>query len=161
MLLIVTLAGMMTEARTDDGLVIVVDARNAAFPVEIDPLISTAEDTFAGDRTGAHFGSDLASGDLNHDGLVDLVVGARNCSHGQIGEGGVFVYYGTAAGFSTAASWTWEPDEKRATLGRSLSIGDFNGDGVDDLAVGAPRWTDGEKAEGRVLVFWGSDDGLA
>ncbi|XP_012252544.2 integrin alpha-PS5-like [Athalia rosae] len=42
-------------------------------------------------------------------------------------------------------------------FGASLTSGDFNGDGYDDLAVGAPHW--GEVDYGRVYTFYSHDDG--
>ena len=37
--------------------------------------------------------------------------------------------------------------------------GDLNGDGVDDVVVGAPHYTDGENNEGAIFVYYGSDGG--
>ena len=70
------------------------------------------------------------------------------------------------AAVATAATppapvWTWEPDLAGAGVGSSVSsAGDVNGDGFDDLLVGAREYTDVEAKEGRALVFHGAAEGL-
>jgi hypothetical protein len=99
------------------------------------------------------FGTSVASaGDFNGDGYGDFIVGARYA--GGI-PGKAFIYFGgpsldatpdlTLIGES-AASGTW--------FGSSVaSAGDLNGDGFDDVIVGAPNY--GPSQTGRVYVFFG------
>ena len=50
-----------------------------------------------GSQANALFGKSVAgAGDVNHDSIDDFIVGAPGYSHGQAGEGGAFVYFGTA-----------------------------------------------------------------
>jgi len=58
--------------------------------------------------------------------------------------------------------WTYEPDSANARLGTAVATaGDVNGDGYSDLLVGAPFFTNGQAAEGRVFLFHGSPVGLS
>jgi hypothetical protein len=58
--------------------------------------------------------------------------------------------------------WIYEPDAANARLGSAVATaGDVNGDGYSDLLVGAPFFTNGEAAEGRVFLFYGSPSGPA
>jgi hypothetical protein len=95
------------------------------------------------------FGRALATLDLNADGLADLAVSAL----GPTGNPGmVFIYFGgagTHAKPDLVLRGTLEADEFGAAL---ADAGDLNGDGVHDLAVGAPG-ANGER--GRVQIYLG------
>jgi len=98
-----------------------------------------------------------AAGDVNGDGYSDIIVGAYFYANGQPGEGRAFLYLGSASGPSTSGGWSAEPNQAFARLGYSVgSAGDVNGDGYDDLIVGAPLYDNGELDEGRAIVYYGS-----
>jgi hypothetical protein len=119
--------------------------------------------TAASDQVGSGFGVSVAtSGDVNGDGYDDVIVAAYSYSNGQDNEGRVFVYHGSAAGLSTTPDWTTESNQADAYFGGSVSsAGDVNGDGYDDLIVGACCYDDGQVDEGGAFVYHGSAVGLS
>ncbi|MCO4769313.1 MAG: VCBS repeat-containing protein [Deltaproteobacteria bacterium] len=94
-------------------------------------------------------GSALEAGDVNGDGLCDLVVGAFEFEPPgeNINDGAVYVFLGTDAGGSSAALYSepvaaWaalEADSTDSYFGRELDVGDVDADGIDDILVGQYR----------------------
>jgi hypothetical protein len=105
----------------------------------------------------------LAVGDFNADGFDDIASGAAGDTH--IVGGSVQIFYGGPSGISLATDFILtEPNTPVAgdLFGWSLAAGDFNCDGIDDLAVGAiGREVGGVTDAGRVSIFRGSSTGLA
>ena len=95
----------------------------------------------------------LGSGDFNGDGYDDIVIGTGEPVNYQSHNVGAFVFLGSNEGITgNQPSWTasTSPDIYLHGMGWSVSgSGDFNGDGYDDVIVGAP---DGDA----VLVYYGS-----
>jgi hypothetical protein len=112
--------------------------------------------------TSGFFGAAVASaGDVNGDGYGDFMVGAPNASNGQSFEGRLYLFLGSPTGPSSTPHRTLESNVVGASFGHSLAAaGDIDGDGYDDILVGAPRYTNGETAEGRAYLFRGSAAGL-
>jgi len=112
------------------------------------------------------FGTALAAGDFNGDGLDDLAVGAPGEAPGAdpSGAGFVFVFRGTRGGLVAAQGLDQAglgTNEQNDLFGRALAAGDFNGDGRDDLAVGAPGEAPGaDPRSGVVFVFRGTAGNL-
>jgi len=103
-----------------------------------------------------------AAGDVNGDGYDDVIVGAHQYDDGEVDEGRVFVYYGSAAGLGSAPDWMAESDQAYSNYGLAAgAAGDLNGDGYDDVIVGAFTYDGGETDEGRAYVYYGSASGLS
>lgn len=91
------------------------------------------------------FGTALISGDLNGDGIDDLVVGASQADEGGTDSGSVYVFFGPlpASGLINAAEadlvFTGDGTVEGDRFGSAVSLGDLNDDVQDDLLVGAPR----------------------
>jgi len=115
------------------------------------------------DQAGAWFGGSVATaGDVNGDGYADVIVGADSYDNGQTDEGRAYMYYGSAGGLYTAASWIVEGNQDGAHLGYpARTAGDINGDGYGDVVVGAYGYDNGESNEGRAYVYHGSAYGLS
>ncbi|MCB8987505.1 MAG: FG-GAP repeat protein [Ardenticatenaceae bacterium] len=109
-------------------------------------------------QEGALYGTAVATGDVNGDGLTDLMVGAPQYTHDQQLEGRVFLYLGTPDTLNSLASWTGDGDKAETNFGRSAGpAGDTNGDGFGDLAVGAPQFRTNRDLVGRAYVFFGAE----
>jgi len=117
----------------------------------------------AGDSFG--FGFALATGDFDGNGLDDLAVGTPEETWGGHYEAGaVDIFYGSASVWlrTDNAQHLRSPNQVGTDeFGAALAVGDFNSDGYDDLAVGAPwRPVSDHANSGVVEVFSGSTSGL-
>ena len=106
------------------------------------------------------FGDALVVADLNGDGQMDLAVGAKEYEPSSVSNlGAVFVFFGplTDAAISAAnAPLTIMGPGRSESAGSSLAAGDLNGDGILDLAIGAPKSPNGDlTATGAVHILYG------
>ncbi|HRB45980.1 MAG TPA: FG-GAP-like repeat-containing protein [Nitrosomonas sp.] len=97
---------------------------------------------------GANNSSVSSAGDMNGDGFDDVIIGNSNASPNGSGSGSSYVVFGKSSGFSPVLNLTELDSESGFRLdgvgpddhsGESVSnIGDMNGDGFDDVIIGAP-----------------------
>lgn len=127
-------------------------------------IAGTAAWTVSGDgQPGAQLGTSVAAGDVNGDGASDLIVGAPGYDGSAADTGRAYVYLGSRFRRALEPAWTFTGTSTAEELGASVSAaGDVDGDGRDDVLVGAPR-TPSESATGpgRVLLFLGRKRGLS
>ncbi len=123
---------------------------------------------FAFDTGGQVVTSIGAGGDVNGDGIDDLVIGVPF----NAGSGSAFVLFGSdgagPAGVLQASAITTGDGTRGYELrglqsgdgvGQDVAIiGDINDDGIDDLVVGAPGANISFTAQGRVFVLYGNDN---
>ncbi|MCP4382235.1 MAG: hypothetical protein GY798_12625, partial [Hyphomicrobiales bacterium] len=117
-----------------------------------------------------------SAGDVNGDGFDDLIVGADRGDDGGNGAGEAYVVFGSGSGFgsdvvgrqvidlsslSAAEGFIIQGDAAGDRVGRSVSsAGDVNGDGFDDLVLGAHYGDDGGTEAGEAYVVFGSGSGF-
>jgi hypothetical protein len=146
------------HADESDGVFRVVESATA--PAAAHRLAMAPTGAAAGDA----FGGALASaGDVNGDGYDDVIVGAWANDAGGANAGRAYVHYGGPVA-DGVADLTLTAEAAGDAFGASVSgAGDVNGDGYDDVIVGA-RLNDGGGADaGRAYVFYGgvSPDAIA
>lgn len=128
---------------------------------------------FYGPGPADHFGSALATGDFNGDGADDLATGIPDdddIGGGCTNCGMVVVRWGAdRSGLATGLATTVlhqglagspDPPMENDRFGATLAAGDFNGDGYDDLAVGAPGIFESDDVYGAVQIYYGWTTGF-
>jgi len=169
------------EALAPNRLRLVIDDSGASYPLVIDPLITGVPDTIlesnqlgsSGIKPSAFGVSVSGAGDVNGDGFGDVIVGAWGWDGGENEEGAAFVFLGGLTGIQGSDPATAfariESNQAAARLGRSVSgAGDVDGDGFDDIVVGAylyrstaffEGWGD-LAVNGAAFVYLGSTAGI-
>lgn len=128
-----------------------------------DPAATTA--TIRGALNGDALGGSVSSaGDINGDGFDDLIIGAPYADNGGNGAGQAYVIFGKAAALGTidvgnmaaGTGFTIQGDTAGDDAGYQVkSAGDINGDGYDDIIIGAPFGDDGGDGAGEAYVLFG------
>ena len=110
-----------------------------------------------------------SAGDINGDGIDDLIIAAPYADYtgNYSAEGAAYVVFGSAGGFdatfdvsnlNTSNGFVITGIDDFDNLGRSVSsAGDINGDGIDDLIIGAPfaEPDDSYSSQGIAYVVFG------
>ena len=122
------------------------------------------------DRSGRSVSS---AGDVNGDGFDDVIIGALNADpNGNSGAGESYVVFGSGSGFAASLELSSLDGTNGFTINgidaidqssRSVSgAGDVNGDGFDDLIIGADGADpNGQSGAGESYVVFGRDSGFA
>ena len=123
----------------------------------------------AGDRAGSRVSG---AGDVNGDGFDDLIVGAVEADpNGNVASGASYVLFGRSGGFASAINFSTLDGATGFRLagvdefdhsGASVSgAGDVNGDGFDDLIVGAYGANPNGTFSGSSYLVFGRSGGFA
>ena len=159
-------------SETDAGASYVVFGQASGAPVELSNLVAAGSNGFViiGDAADDNAGLSVSgAGDLNGDGLADLIIGAPVASPSGTYSGSSYVVYGKADTNPVDLSeietngdtdgFVIEGMTENTFVGHSVSgAGDVNGDGLDDFIVGAYQADPNEPNAGASYVVYGRPD---
>lgn len=123
-------------------------------------LDTNAAWSYVGGTTGERTGVEVEiAGDVNGDGFDDIVAGADGVS---AGTGRAILFLGSASGPKDMPDWSLDAAQPGAALGSDVAgAGDVNGDGFDDVIVGAYRYDGPATDSGRAWIHLGGPAGLS
>lgn len=130
--------------------------RGSATPIDV--ALAAADTTWRGETKSDRAGYSVASaGDADADGFTDLLIGAYGSDEHAYNGGSAYLIYGTSVLSGTASLSTWDAQISGASTNGSVGeglagVGDVNGDGFGDVAVGAPSES---ASSGMAYYFWG------
>jgi hypothetical protein len=136
-----------------------------------DTSLSDADASYIGEHAGSNAGLAVASsGDVNGDGYGDILIGAYGYRHGSTQTGKAYLILGKSSGWAmdtnlSATDASFLSPGIRESAGFSVAFaGDVNGDGYDDILIGAHTYKiNGYELDqvGKVYLVFGKDTGWA
>jgi hypothetical protein len=148
------------NGQTDEGRVFVF------YRSALDAYSSSPDWTAESNQAFANLGYSVASGDVNGDGVPDVIVGAPYYDN-FTDDGSAFLWYGSSTGFGSNgtplnADWQTSGGQRYMNYGWSVAMaGDVDGNGYKDVIVGAPyfNYYSSTSKDGKVFVFHSTSSG--
>jgi hypothetical protein len=136
------------------------------FDLGPDRRIRDSHASFWGEYSGDYAGWGIAdAGDVNGDGYDDILIGAYQNDAGGSASGQTYLILGKPSGWAidtdlSAADASFIGEDRYDYSGRSISgAGDVNGDGYDDILIGASGDDDGGSEAGQAYLILGKATG--
>jgi len=125
--------------------------------------LSAADASYLGEDSNDSLGSAISYiGDVNGDGIADFAFGAWSSDAVGKDAGKVYVVFGKKEGWKTnqeiakVADASFVGEKRGDAAGTSIaSLGDYNGDGIDDFIISSPRNGFGSPGAGQVYIIFG------
>ena len=124
--------------------------------------LSTSDASFLGVSTDYLSGVSVAgTGDVNGDGYDDILIGAWGDDDGGDNAGQTYLIFGKATGWAmdtnlSASDASFLGEDTKDLSGRSVAgAGDVNGDGYDDILIGAVNNDEGGICAGQTYLIFG------
>ncbi len=164
-----------TNGRTDSGAAYVVFGRAVgnASPIDLSTLDGTNGFRLNGQTANQGIGASIAgAGDINGDGVADIMIGVPSSSAGGVSSGGsTYVVFGKNTSVAGAFAATVDITTLDGTTGLRIdgsdfgaqsggavsAAGDINGDGIDDLIIGQAQGY----GNGAAFVVFGRTTGFS
>jgi len=139
-------------------------------PMQVDIALNEQDLTLQGQYSSDFFGESLAAGDVNYDGIDDLVVGAGSAwqwESGWLRLGEMYAFFGSSTfpphhlidlGETDADVTVLGTIADRGFFGKEVVCGDFNGDGIDDMCSGEIRYSGSQSSMGAAYVIFGREE---
>ena len=156
------------------GLTYIIYGKGVDFTSNIDLSNLTSSDgiRISGESAGYWSGYSVTSGDINGDSYNDIIIGAYHASLSESSSGSTYVVFGDEDGLNTDIElssiingrdgFRIDGEGRGDFSGRSVSAGDINGDGYDDLIIGAPNADpNGVRNSGATYVVFGKSGGFS
>ncbi|PAU80450.1 hypothetical protein CK501_08365 [Halovibrio salipaludis] len=156
------------NGRTEAGRTAVIyGAGSAPYPdIDVDSLSSPQGFVIQGETAGDFFGHNACVGDMDADGIDDLLVTGWEDAQGGTTAGAAWVIYGEEgtsrtmidlASLSGAEGFKIIGDKDHDEFGKNCALADINGNGYQDLILTSEEGEDNGTDTGEVNVIWGRD----
>ena len=152
------------HAGTDSGQTYLILGRNTGFSMDVD--LGDVDASFIGEDSGDFAGFSVSgAGDVNGDGYGDILIGAYQDEEGGSSAGQTYLIFGNDSGWTmdmnlTNASASFIGEDGGDLSGFSVAgAGDVNGDGYDDILIGASYDDDGGSNAGQTYLILGKSSG--
>ncbi|MFC1905934.1 hypothetical protein ACFLWJ_00430 [Chloroflexota bacterium] len=160
-------ASLNDEAGADAGQVYLVLGKASGWSADTDLAEpANADASFRGNVAGDQLGESISSaGDVNGDGYDDFLIGATKNDDGGNNAGQTYLIMGDSTGWfrdlsidNADASFIGEAADDES--GNSVACaGDINGDGYDDILIGAKLNDESGAEAGQVYLIYGKSSG--